>query len=205
MPWATFRLGRPGLEQALDIDPDAVSIREGPVDVLHRNLAGDLKRSVLKASAPVVRINSRFLLKATRDKLASLAAVDDEHLGFLTRDDWQQLLLRALPDSISRVTLPNSSARRLSAARVAAGAAGTVTVDGVFSAKDGSGTNFFTGGSYADATGAVTLGTSLNNADNPVYVTYTYRGWLVSMRRFDHAVRSGWGDRFSYDVELTGA
>ena len=47
-------------------------------------------------------------------------------------------------------------------------------------AVGGTGTNYYTGGSYDDASYTITLGTPLPTS-SPCYVTYSYTGWLVSM------------------------
>src|SRR6185312_1101037 len=109
------------------------------------------------------------------------------------------------PQSVNTVILKNNSASRLSAALVAGGFASNLTITGVFTAPDGSGTNYFTGGSYADATRAITLGSPLPNATQQVYVTFTYTGWLVHFTKFAPKAQGGLVDIFPYDIELAGA
>jgi hypothetical protein len=205
MAWLSqFLLGRPGLEFSFDFNPEAMTIDEGPLAVYHRNLAGDMKKSVIKNIIPVIKINSSFLTLAQRNQFASLAAISDTFLSFQTRDDWQVIAERNLPSDTTHVTIQNNSITRLSAALVAAGASGIITINSVTTAPY-TGTNYFTGGSYADATRIVTLGSALSSSTNPVYVTYTYKGWLVNMEKLSHAINGGWVDRFTYDFVLTGA
>lgn len=206
MPWLSqFKFGRPGYEYLFDLNPEGLMIDEGPIDVIARNVAGDLKRSIIKASAPTIKVNSSYLQKAQRDQFASLASMADSHLSFQTRDDWQKLLERNLPLTTITVPIQNTSATRLDQALVAGGFSSQITINGVFIVADGSGTNYFTGGSYASATRVITLGTTLPNAVQPVYVTYTYKGWLVVMRKLSHRIQGGWIDRFQYDFQLEGA
>jgi hypothetical protein len=203
--WLTsFLLGRPGFEVALDLRPEAISIAPAPVAAIHTNLAGDLRKSVLKADAPVVRINSNYLSVAQINQLASMAGWNDTFLSLRVRDDLQRVLDYALPLTTATLQLPNSSATRLGAALVAAGFASSLTIVGVYTTKDGSGTNYFTGGAYADATRTITLGTPLPNATQPVYLTYSYTGWLVNLKTADHNAARG-QDGFAYSFTLEGA
>lgn len=220
MGWQTFKLGRPGYEYDFDVNPSAMQIDEQPISILQRNLAGDLKKSILKTSAPIIRINSNYLMVAQRNQFASLAGISDTFLSFITRDDWQVIAEKNTPISLTQVKIQNNSATKLSAALVAAGFTGIITINSVaqipnvtagpvfggggFGEGGFSGPDFFTGGSYDDLTKTITLGTTLSSL-NPVYVSYTYKGWLVNMDKLSHAIQGGWIDRFTYDFQLTGA
>jgi len=219
MGWQTFKLGRPGYEFDFDVNPAAMAIDDGPIAVLQRNLAGDLKKSVLKTSVPIIKINSNYLMMAQRNQFASLAGIADTFLSFITRDDWQVIAEKNMPTSLTQVKLQNNSATKLSAALVAAGFPGIITVTSVaqvpnvtagptfggggFGEGGFSGPDFFTGGSYDDLTRTVTLGTTLNSLE-AVYITYTYQGWLVNMEKMSHSIQGGWVDKFLYDFVLTG-
>ena len=206
MPWLNqFLLGRPGFEYAFDINPEALDIVEQPIDVITRNVAGHLKRSIIKTSAVSIKLSSSFLLKTQRDQFASLAGISDTFLSFKTRDDWKMLFERNLPVDANTVLVQQTSATKLSQALVAAGAAASITIDGVFLNPAGTGTNYFTGGSYNSANFTITLGTTLPTSTAPVFVNYTYTGWLVMMKSLNHKIQGGWVDRFQYDFELTGA
>ena len=205
MAWLTFKLGRPGAEVEFTVNPAGMDVDESPIAGRRRNIAGDLKKSVVKSSAPTVRINSNYLSLTQRNQFASMAGYNDTLLSFMVRDDLQIVLEKNLPTDVNTVVVQNNSATRLAAALVAAGAAGSITVTGVFTTTDGSGTNYFTGGSYAEATRTITLGTPLADAAVPVYVTYTYKGWLVDMERITTRSEGGWVDRFTYDFSLVGA
>jgi len=220
MGWQTFKLGRPGYEYSFDVNPEAMAIEDGPIAVLQRNLAGDLKKSIIKTSVPIIKLNSNYLMMAQRNQFASLAGIADTFLSFITRDDWQIIAEKNTPLNLTQVKLQNNSATKLSAALVAAGFSSIITVTsaaqipnvtagpvfggGGFGEGGFSGPDFFTGGSYDDLTRTVTLGTTLPSL-NPVYLTYTYTGWLVNMEKLSHAIRGGWIDRFTYDFVLTGA
>src|SRR5260221_10877423 len=133
MAWLSqFLLGRPLNEILFDVNPAAMDITESPIVVLHRNLAGDLKKSYLKVSAPTIKVNSTFLTKAQRDQFASLVGVADTFLSFQTRDDWQVVNeLVTVVDSL-HVKLANSSATRLSAALVQLGGSSIITIQTPF-------------------------------------------------------------------------
>ncbi len=222
MAWLSpFLLGRPGFEFSFDANPNLINIEDAPIAALRRNIAGDLKKSVLKTSVPVIRLNSNYLTLAQRNQFASLAGIQDTFLSFQCRDDLQVISERNLPTDTTHVTIQNNSATKLSAALVAAGFSSVITIVGVgvvpnvtpgplfggggFGDGGFSGPDYFLGGSYNDATRVVTLGTSLPNATQFVYVTYTYKGWLVNMERLNHSAQAGWLDRFQYDFQLTGA
>lgn len=222
MAWlAQFLLGRPGYEYQFDVNPEGMAIDEAGLTILHRNLAGDLKKSVLKTSMPTIKVSSSYLTLDQRNQFASLVGIQDTFLSFQTRDDWQVFSERNLPTDTSHVTIQNNSATRLSAALVAAGFTGIITIDSVsavpsavagplfggggFGDEGFSGPDYFAGGSYDDATRVVTLGTSLASASEYVFVTYTYTGWLVNLEALTHQVKGGWVDRFIYDFQLTGA
>lgn len=200
-----FKLGRPGYEYSFTVNPSAMNIDEGPIDIIHRNLAGDLKKSIVKTSAPIIKIASGYFTKTQRDQFASLAGIADTFLSFQTRDDWQNILEKNYPTDTSHVTIQNTSATRLSAQLKAGGFSGIISGISVYTTPDGSGTEYFSGGSYDDSTRILTLGATLPDNVSPVFVTYTYKGWLVNMRKLSHNIQGGWVDRFQYDFQLEGA
>lgn len=221
---SSFKLGRPGSEYEFEYNPEGMAIDEMPIASLQRNLAGDLKKSVIKNSAPTIRVNSNFLSPTQRDQFASLVGITDTFLSFITNDEdgpWQMFSERNKVTDLSHVTIQNNSATKLSQKLVEAGASGIITILGVaqvpnvvagpvfggggFGEGGFSGPDFFTGGSYNDLTRVVTLGTALPAGTEYVYVSYSYTGWLVNMERLAHSARGGWVDRFMYDFALTGA
>lgn len=220
MAWTPFLLGRPGSEVLLDVNPAAMEINEAPIAIRHRNLNGNLLKSVINSSVPTIRIRSSYLTKAQRDQLASLAMIDDTFLSFQTRDDWQVIAQRITPLTTTQVILPLNCITRLSALLVGAALTGTITIaavsavpnptaggtydSGGYGSGGYAGPDYFVGGSYNDVTRVITLGSPLSSL-NPVYVSYTYKGWLVDMANFPHKGQGGWTDRFTYDVELIGA
>jgi hypothetical protein len=216
-----FLLGRPGYEIPFDVNPEAMQIDEMPITVLQRNLAGDLKKSLIKVSNPVIKINSSYLAFDQRNDFASLMSVNDSFLSFQTRDDWKVNAYKVSPLTLSTVQLPNTSATRLSTVLASAGFAGVITINTVYAVPnpaagpaygeggfgDGgySGPDYYSGGgTYNDITRIITLGTPLPSLD-PVFVTYTYKGWLVNIESLTHSVQGGWIDRFTYDFQLIGA
>lgn len=216
----SFLLGRPGFEFQFEAGPDSMSLEVGPLASYGRNLAGDLKKAVTKTSIPVIKLNSNFLSFTQRNQFASLAGIRDSFLSFQCRDDFSEIAEQNLPTDSTHVTIQNNSATKLSAALVAAGFSGVITITSVatipnvqagntfggggFGDIGFSGPDYFAGGSYNDQTRVVTLGSTIPDPTKSVYVTYTYKGWLVDMQKFSHSVQGGWLDRFKYDFQLTG-
>lgn len=207
MAWTTFKLGRPGSEYEFTVpgNPQALSIENRNIRVLQTNIEGDLKKSTLKLYVPSIRMNSNYLPFAERNKLASLMNITDAFLSFMLRDDFLITAEKALPVDVSTVNIANSSILRLEKALLAAGASGHITITGVFDNPAGTGTNYYTSGSFDGTTGAITLGTPVADASNPVYISYTYKGWLVEIEDLSDSINGGRVDLFSYDMSLRGA
>jgi hypothetical protein len=207
MGWITFKLGRPGSEYEFTApgNPAAISIDEQNVRVLHTNIEGDLRKSTLKLYVPTIRINSSYLPFSDRNIIASMLNMTDTFLSFRARDDYKIVNERAIPTSTTSVLIANSSILLLDQALVAAGASGHIVPISVYNNVAGTGTNYYTGGSYAPATGTITLGTPVADASLPVYVTYTYEGWLVEMDSMSDSGRGGRVDLHDYDIVLRGA
>lgn len=216
-----FLLGRPTFETQFSVNPESISIEEAGVAIRQRMLNGSMKKSVLNPSMPIIKISSKYLTLAQRNQLASLAMVDDTFLSFITRDDWQVIALRVIPTTVSTLTLPKLSCLRLSKSLVDLGGSSIITINqvygspfpggstlynaGGFNEGEYDGPEYFSGGSYADSTYIVTLGTALANVTDPVYVTFTYKGWLVDVEKFGHNSQGQNIDWFAYDFQLTGA
>lgn len=223
--WISFLLGRPGNEYTFEVNPEAMDLDPQNVEVLQRNLAGDLKQSIMKVMAPQIKIKSSFLSKTQRDQFASLAGVADTFLSFQTRDDWQQVNELVTIQDLLHVQIANTSASRLSAALVQLGLSSIITINtpfnisnvgtpfgqgpfggGPFGGAGGSPGSFDPGVvSYNDATRVITMTNPLPSTNRSLYVSYTYKGWYVKMKGFPHSAKGGWLDRFTYDVTLEGA
>ena len=187
MAWVSaFKLGRPGYEASFDVNPEKVQISWARTSSKNYTLSGRLKERVLQTVRPTARLNSKWFPKNQLDLLVSLLAITDTQLSFITRTDWNQLLEPNIAPNTTTVQIQDTSITRLSAIYAAGGfgttpTLGTVTISGVYINPDGSGTNYYAGGgTYADATNTITLGSSLPQAQQ-VYVSYTYPGWLVQM------------------------
>ncbi len=221
MAWlSSFLLGRPGMEITFTLPPEAIDILEAPVASVQRNLAGDLKKSVIKASAPTIRINSRILSPSQRNQLSSLARIQDTFLSFQCRDDWQVYQELVTVIDSTHFKLANASALRLSALLVELGGDSIITIQTPFSSIAGGeaygggpfGGGAYGGGSYDpgavtydDATRIITATNALADLNAAVYVSYLYKGWLVNMKQFSAKSGGAHADIFSYDVELNGA
>ncbi len=221
MAWLSqFLLGRPCNEYSFEVNPEAMSIEETGVFVVQRNLAGDLKKSVLKASAPLIKVNSSYLSLAQRNQFASLVGIGDTFLSFRTRDDWQVTDESVTILSTTSIQLNNTSMSRLSAALVSAGCASIITIltpwtlsTGYYYGAGGFGYGGYGGPvtfdpgtvTYDDATRIATFTNALADDISTVLVSYTYTGWLVNMEQLGHKAQGGWMDRFTYDFQLTGA
>jgi len=206
MAWTTFLLGRPGYEYSFLYNPKAIKIDDGQVAIDNEMLNGDMKTWVQKTSRPVVRINSDYFPLADQNTIRSMLAITDTYLSFQVRTDWTQSLEYDIPISATQVLIQNNSASRLAAALVNAGFASSITITGVFDNPAGTGTNYYTaggGGSFSAATRTVTLGSALANIV-PVYVTYTYTGWLMRMKKTPFNTEGGRVDIFQYDLTLQG-
>lgn len=182
MAWLTsFLLGRPGAELSFSVNPAGIEIKPAQICVKKRTLSGRLRKWVFRTSYPTITLDSSFFTVSDYNAMSSLLAVTDTMLSFKVRDSgFQNTLEICYPTSTSIVPIRENSAVLLSAALIAASAASSITITGVFDNAAGTGTNHYTGGSYADASYAITLGTPLANT-NACYVTYTYTGWLVEM------------------------
>lgn len=204
MAWIQFKLGRPGAELTFGLNPSAFHVDDGNIIVRQRNIEGDLKKSIVKKFVPSIQLNSNYFTKAERDAFVSLLNIDDTMLSFQTRDDWQVLKAKHIATTTTAVKISNSSITKLDEALIAAGAAGQVTINGVYDNPAGTGTNYYTGGSYAGATRTITLGTPVV-AGAVLYVDYTHKGWLVDIENLSYGAEGGWVDRFTYDFQLIGA
>jgi hypothetical protein len=216
MAWVSFLLGRPGLEYTLSANPD--SFDPGPARVSYDNytLSGALRERVVRTMRPTVKMKSNWFPKADYDNLTSLLAVTDTFLSFITRNDWNVNFEPNIAPNTTTVQINESSASLLSAIYAAGGygstpTLGTITINGVWNTLalvggvlTGSGTNYYTGGSYADSTRTITLGTALPQAQQ-VYVSYTYPGWLCRLKQIAAPIEGGRIDLFTYDLQLDGA
>lgn len=198
MAWTSFKLGRPGYEVTFDVPPAAMQIQRAQIASTKRVLSGRLKRRVFRTDFPTVTLNGTFYTAEQQDRITSLLTVTDTFLSFMVRDGFTTYLEQNFPANVgTTVTIQENSATLLSAALVAAGAAGSITITGVYDNPAGTGTNYFTGGSYADATRIITLGTALPTAA-ACYVTYQYKGWLVNMAEIGLQAQGGWVDVMPY-------
>lgn len=202
---SSFLLGRPGYELAFTLNPAAMEIGESQLVARHRTLGGQLVKRVFSAPIPSIKINSNYFPLADRNRFLSLLSVTDTMLSFQTRDsDWQVLNEQNFSTSQSFCALQQTAISRLSAALVALGKPSVLTINSVTLNPDGSGTDYFAGGSYADTTYTVTLGTPLPSPGY-VYITYSYKGWLVNLERIGYKAQGGWVDKFTYDFQMEGA
>lgn len=213
-----FMLGRPGSEYLFDANPDTIDITEQAVAARGKNLAGDLKKSVIKASAPSIRINSREMTPEQRDLFSSLARVSDTFLSFQSRDDWKVFDELVTIIDATHVKLANTSSTRLSKALVELGLASIITIVTPFaySASGAYGSGAFGAGAFGGGAfdpGAVTYDdlTRIIEMTNPVdvdaalFVSYTYTGWLVDMRQCASRANGPYAGIFTFDTELLGA
>ena len=224
MSWLSpFLLGRPGLEYEFDVNPAAMQIEESAVVVRHRNLAGDLKKSVMKASAPIIRVNSNYFTLEQRNQFSSLVGIADSFLSFQTRDDWEVVDERVTWLSSTTMRLANSSATRLSKILTEMGFPSIINIQTPFKLGVVAGEGYGEGGygeggyggapeefdpgtvTYDDATRILTITNPITDPDVAILVSYLYTGWLVDLQTFNHRSQAGWLDRFTYDFQLVGA
>jgi len=215
-----FLLGRPGYEYQFTVNPESISVEDTSINVKQRMLDGTMRKSILNPSMPIIKISSKYLTIDQRNQLSSLTFIDDTFLSFQTRDDWGVQSLKVTPASLSTIILPKLCCLRLSKILVDAGFSSVITItavnevqnpstpivydDPTYGAGGYAGSEHYAGGSYSDSTYTVNLGTPLISL-NPVYVVFTYKGWLVEAEKL--STGSG-GDNinwFSFDLQLTGA
>lgn len=132
MGWTSFLLGRPGSELKFEVSPEAMSVDYDDVKVLQTNLAGDLKKSVLKVECPTIQIKSSYLSLLQRNQFAALRHVTDTFLSFQCRDDFQVYYESAYIIDSTHIQLANTSATRLSAALAALSKPSIITVQTPF-------------------------------------------------------------------------
>jgi len=202
MAWLSqFKLGIPGSEISFDLNPTNMAMTEGPVMVVNENLAANLRKDSVKNYRPTFKINSNYFTLAQKQQFVSLAGLP-VFLSFQTRDDWA-FMEQDTPDDVNTVTIRSNSVTLLDKALNDVGSGANLTITGVFTNIGGTGTNYYTGGSYARSTRIITLGTPLINL-NDVFVTYTYKGALVNIQNINNMAEGGWVDKFQYDFELQG-
>jgi hypothetical protein len=210
MAWTNFLLGRPGYEMQFDVPAEAMGIDYSDIKVLQTNLAGDLKKSIIKTDVPTIRMSSSFLTLAQRNQLASLRHNSDTFFSFRCRDDWQVYYEPATIIDTTHVQLANTSATKLSALLISLGFSSIITVQTPFyqilPIGGAGGTTFNPGAvTYADATRIITLTNALPGTTSPIYVSYVYTGWLVELNSIAPNNKGGWLDRSTYDIEMVGA
>ena len=178
---SAFKLGRPGYELYFSINPATINITPAQISAKKRTISGRLRKWVFRTSFPTITLESNFFTLQDYNAMQSLLAITDTMLSFKVRDgDLQTVREICYQTGSTTVPIRENSAVLLSAALVAAGAAGSITINGVYDNPAGTGTNYYTGGSYDDASYTIMLGTPLLTSF-PCYVTYSYTGWLVSM------------------------
>lgn len=215
-----FLLGRPGYEYEFEVNPEAISVEDASINVKQRMLDGTMKKSILNPSMPNIKISSKYLSITQRNQISSLTMIDDTFLSFQCRDDWQVRALRVTPATINTLILPKMSNLRLSKVLVDGGFSSIITIDSVNEVPDPedaslydaggygeggySGSEHYAGGSYDDTSYTITLGTPLTSLD-PVYVNFTYKGWLVDAEKLGTQSSGNNIDWFSFDFQLTSA
>jgi hypothetical protein len=205
MSWQTFQLGLPGYEYTFDVNPDAFDPTFMRLSADNVTLGGDLKERVFKTFMPTVTIKSGYLSKAFLDNLMSLLPQTYSFLSFRTRSgDWNMNLEPDISSSTTQVTLQNSSITKLDTALYNATGTGQITINGVYTSPAGTGTNFYTGGSYSSATNTITLGTAISSGPGLVYCSYSYSGWMVRMKAIKTPITGGRIDLFTYQIQLEG-
>lgn len=221
MAWlSSFLIGRPGYEYEFTTPPEAISIEDMGISVKQRMLDGSMKKSILNPSMPTIKISSKYLTIEQRNQLSSLTMIDDTFLSFQARDDFKVISFKVNPASLSQLVLPKMSCLRLSKLLVDGGFSSIITVnsinevpnpvdanlydEGGYDEGGYAGSEHYAGGSYDDSTYTITLGTPLSQLA-VVYVTFTYKGWLVDAEKLSHGSSGSNVDWFSYDFQLTSA
>ena len=179
---SNFLLGRPGYELAFSINPNTVEVDAAQIVAENRVLSGRLRKWVFRTNVPTMTLQSDFFTVQDFYRMQSLLAVTDTMLSFRIRDgDMQTSLEICYPTGATALPIRENSALLLSQALVAAGFPSVITINGIWDNPAGTGTNYFTGGSYQDSSFIITPGTPLL-VQQPHFVTYSFPGYLVSMK-----------------------
>ena len=201
--WKTqFKLGVPGSEYTFDVNPQALNMEEGPVSVINENLAGDLRKDNFKNYRPRFRLNSNYLTLAQKQQFVSMAGLP-VFLSFQARDNDWTFFEQDTPDDVNTVTLRSNSITLLDKALNDISGSANLTIVGVYRTMALTGTNYYSGGSYARSTRVITLGTPLPDT-NDCFVLYSFLGCLVNLRSINTTARGGLVDIHGYDFELEG-
>jgi hypothetical protein len=218
MAWLdAFLLGRPGFEYAFSANPDDLEADFERQSAEQRTLTGRLKERVFRPWTPTVRLTREWFPKTDLDHIASLLTVTDTFLSFIPRtSDWNILLEPDLALTTTTVQVQESSATLLSAVYAAGGLAGlgTPTRRAERSRWTGStstrwqGTNYYTagaGGSYADATRTITLGSAPSRRfSRSTSATRFPAGWC-GIKKIGTSIRAGaWTCSVLRTYELVG-
>lgn len=194
MSWyPIFRLGPAGGEIDFPCRVSEVQIEENNVEVIQRNLSGAMLKSYLRQNVPTLTLQ----LALIPDSLAFVMRGFQSSLkvlNFLYNRTLAVKYLMATSASTLSVVIPPTSATGM-------------TITGVFLQTDyyQTGTNYFTGGSFASSTGTITLGSALPGANTDVWVNYTFTGlscWIKVNLRPHHGAYSGYWEG---TLTLTGA
>jgi hypothetical protein len=204
MAWLSqFLLGLPGQEYAFDISPASMDLEEGPVEVVNTNILGLDRKSILNMYKPTATISGNYLTLAQRQQFLSLCSVPD-FLSFRTRDDWWRLEQAAPSNTGTTITLDYNSITRLDQTLAAGSYAGHISIVGVYDNWAMTGTNYYTGGSFAYLSWQITLGTTLPGTT--AYVKYQYQGFMCNVRKLPTTSEGGWIDKFQYSsFQIEGA
>lgn len=198
MAWKRrIQVGRVGEERAIDapvIAPPDLTARE--IEHVHKNLQGDILRSVVKINTPIFALSLAQVTEADVNYLIGLKSRARNLLSLILNDGWTMPDEENTTTDTTHVTLINTSARG-------------ITVTGVFLDSDfqHTGTNFFTSGSFDATTRIVTLGAAVPSANTNVLIAYTFTKHRVFLRSMRYRPMPGAASaRFYYvDLEFEGA
>jgi hypothetical protein len=216
MAWRVpFQLGRPNAMALFEINPDAIHWDDQKLEEVTRGADGTLNAVTISRDRPGLKLSGNYITPAFWNQLRGLMMVDDTPLVFspstlLGNQVMEVWTERAIPTALSTVPLADNSFLRGSALQVAAGGSTAITPIGVWTAPGvtggrlGAGTNYWTAGSYADATRTLTLGTPLPSLV-PVFVTYQSTVLAVHLAKVPSKSQGGWVDAWRYDLEIQGA
>lgn len=190
----TMKLGSPTKEIELTVANGVYPIwpfgvTAGQVAAKVDNLVGEGMLSLHNKFKPRLRITLEACSPAMRDAIMSLYS--KKQLSFIYAENWAIYSEEVRTATTTTLTLPTNSHVRLDKAYNALSGAAIISNFAVYAVDHGfgtpGGTNYYTSGSYARATGVITLGSSPGAAGTLVYVSYTYTGALV---RFAAAPKS---------------
>jgi len=172
MAWIKTTIGLYTDQKTLLYNPGNFTFQEPELVSDLRNTLGDLIRNGNSKISASIQVRYDAINFTELNKILSIANVNYNYI-YIKCFDASSPYLQIIDERRISITSGSVKLRRSSRRWIA--------IDGVWLASDTThvGTNYYTGGSYADDTQIITLGSVLPSANEQVIINYTYCGWKV--------------------------